>query len=344
MKNVLLFQTYLSNRKLSSNTVERQFRFLQKEPDTKVYVLLGEDESEYAKYLENNTTLIPALVDYLEDNVNAAIDNLIEKYDFESLYIARTYFTPCTQEIIDGFKNLTLEKDNRYWRNTVPIRFASYGRPVHHIIYDPLEMQYDELIDERFYDKFSSMNNVEGAKPHSYADLGYYDKGVEVATNDKEFKFTFGGTAMSAEREALIQTLYNDMHELWTVNLFVRTSTTNNLVDNSVYEDLTSKSLFTYTIPSQCDKYMSFTRMLLALSQGTIPLIHPDNNLDCLFGEGFEFRDSLREFFEKLIMSPEELVQFIKYHSIVNLQMFHRGFIEHWKNTEYYQWLQKNCI
>lgn len=343
MQNVLVFQPYLSNRKLSSNTIERQFRFLTKDDDIRAYVLLDKSEVDYAHHLAENTKFYPIVLDYLLDDVGAAIDNLIDKYDFQSLYIARTYFTPCTQEVIDGFKTLTIEKDDRYWRNLVPIKFASYGRQVHHIIYDPLEMQYDELIDGQFYTKYSSMTNVDGAKTHNFADIGYYDKGKEVDIKDKIFKFTFGGTAFSEERAKLVQDIYDRMKYLLQCNLFIRTNELDNLVDNSVYEDLTSKSLFTYTIPSQCDKYMSFTRMLLALSQGTIPLVHHNNNLDCLFGEGFEFREDLREFFEKLIMTPEQLQEFIQYHSIPQLHEHYTMLMDEWHRTRYYQWLQSHC-
>ena len=49
MKNVLIFQPYLSNRKLSSGTIERQCRFLKYEKDTKVYALFDASEKDYAK-------------------------------------------------------------------------------------------------------------------------------------------------------------------------------------------------------------------------------------------------------------------------------------------------------
>lgn len=344
MQNVLVFQPYLSNRKLSSNTVERQFRFLTKDEDTRVYVLFDKSEVDYANHLAEDTKFYPIVLDYLLDDVGAAVDNLIDKYDFQTLYIARTYFTPCTQENVEHLSKLDFDgNDDRYWRNLVPIKFARYDRQVRHIIYDPLELQYDELIDQQFYTKYSSMTNVDGAKAHNFADIGYYDKGKEVNIKDKVFKFTFGGTAFSEERERLVKNIYDRMKNLLQCNLHIRTTDTNNLVDNSVYEELTSKSLFTYTIPSQCDKYMSFTRMLLALSQGTIPLIHQDNNLDCLFGEGFEFREDLREFFEKLIMTPEQLQEFIQYHSIPQLHEQYLEFMNEWHQTRYYQWLQSNC-
>lgn len=343
MQNILVFQPYLSNRKLSSNTVERQFRFLTKDANNRVYVLLNKSEVDYAHHLAETTKFYPIVLDYLLDNVSSAIDNLIDIYDFQHLYIARTYFTPCTQDIIEGFKTLTIEKDDRYWRNLVPIKFANYGRQVHHIIYDPLEMQYDELIDKQFYTKYSSMTNVDNAKAHNFADIGYYDKGMEVSAQSKQYKFTFGGTAFSEERERLIEDIYNRTKDLLEVNTFIRTKSFDNLVNNDVYEDLTSKSLFTYTIPSQCNKYMSFTRMLLALSQGTIPLIHPDNNLDCLFGEGFEFREDLQELFEELIVSPETLQNFIQYNSMPQLKKHYNTLMDMWHSTKYYQWLQDNC-
>lgn len=343
MEKVLIFQPYLSNRKLSSSTIERQFRFLTNDKNKRVYVLLDKSEVEYAHRLAENTDFYPIVLDYLLDNVNAAVDNLIDLYDFKELYIARTYFTPCTKEVIDGFKTLTIEKDDRYWRNLVPIKFALYGRQVHHMIYDPLEMQYDELIDSKFYHKYSSMSNVDGAKTHPFADLGYYDKNKEVPLLDKIYKFTFGGTAFSKEREALIQSIYDKVGSLNKCGVFIRTSSFDNLVPNEEYEDLTSKSLFTYTIPSQCDKYMSFTRMLLALSQGTIPFIHPDNNLDCLFGEGFEFRDDLRSFFKELTISVEMLQRFMSTMSMTKLMSLNAEYMDTWHNTEYYSWLQNNC-
>ena len=340
MRKVLVFQPYLSNRTLSSNTIERQFRFLTKDEDTRAYVLLDKSEVDYANHLAEDTKFYPIV----EDLASQVINKLQKQYNFEALYIARTYFTPATQENVEHLIKFDFdENDDRYWRDFYVKEFAELGVPVHHIIYDPLELQYDEIIKPESYIKYSSMTNVDGAKAHNFADIGYYDKGKEVDIKDKIFKFTFGGTAFSEERERLVKNIYDRMKNLLQCNLHIRTTDTNNLVDNSVYEELTSKSLFTYTIPSQCDKYMSFTRMLLALSQGTIPLIHQDNNLDCLFGEGFEFREDLQEFFEKLIMTPEQLQEFIQYHSIPQLHERYLELMNEWHQTRYYQWLQSNC-
>lgn len=332
-QNVLIFQPYLSNRKLSSGTLERQFRFLKYREDFKVYALLDISESDYAEELRKVGWLTPIVMQDFCDNVVSNVKFLQEKYNFSNMFVARTYFTPCTEEQKMHLKNFDFpSEDDRYWRNWVPIEFSKLGVKVNHIIYDPLELNYTGIILDELYQKYSSMNNVEAACPHDFADLGYYDGNKEVLK--KDYVFTFGATAVEEQRAKLITSIYDNLKSLHKYNVFIRTKDFDNIVDNKEYEDLTSKSMFTYTIPSYDPKYMSFTRMLLALSQGTIPLIHPDNNLDCLFGKGFEYRESLKDFFKKLIVVPDNIVYFCTkehYESLLN----------EWHNTEYYNMLKE---
>lgn len=344
MINVLIFQPYLSTRKLSSNTLERQFRFLKYRKDTKVYALFDISEKEYADTLQN--TWITPLVVNITTNPTFKPKDLQKQYNFQALYIARTYFTPATKEHIENLKYFEWDAaDDRYWRDLVPMLFAKLNVPVNQMIYDPLELKYDELIDSELYKKYSSMNNVEGAKCHNFADLGYYDKNKEVPVEDKIYDFTFGATAICSDygRGEVIKSLYNSFHCLQKVNMFIRVDDIDTLVPNDKYEDLTRKSLFTYTIPSQNPQYVSFTRMLLALSQGTMPLVHPDNNLGCLFGEGFEYRDSLKDFFDKLIYSPEQLEHLLRASDSLKIETYKR-LLDEWHQTEYYQWLQEQVF
>lgn len=331
-RNVLIFQPYLSNRKLSSGTLERQFRFLKYRDDVKVYALLDISEVDYAEELRKNDWVTPIVMQDFCDNVITNVKFLQEKHKFEEIYIARTYFTPCTQEQKEHLKNFDFSgDDDRYWRNWVPVEFSKLGVQIKHIVYDPLELNYTGIIPDSLYAMYSSMNNVENACPHDFADLGYYDVNKEV--KDKQFLFTFGATAVEDSRAALITSIYESLKDIESCNVFIRTKDFDNIIDNKEYEELTSKSMFTYTIPSYDPKYMSFTRMLLALSQGTIPLIHPDNNLDCLFGEGFEYRDSLKDLFKELVIVPDNIIYFCNKKNYESL-------LEKWHNTEYYNMLQ----
>lgn len=341
MKNVMIFQPYLSNRPTSSRTVERQFRFLNKLENANVYALFDKVEADYAKTLEGSW-IKPIVKTNLLGTCSQVVKDLVSKYEITDLYIARTYFTPYKIENINHLKKFDWDaEDDRYWRDWIPMLFAEQGVIVHHMIYDPLELVYDDLIDKKLYHKYSSMTNVKGTKVHNFADLGYYDINNEADFSDKKYSFCFGGTSMSDNRSKLLEDLYtlNNLHDC---NVFIRTNNTNNLIDNVEYEKLTKKSLFTYTIPSQNPEYVSFTRMLLALSQGTIPLIHPDNNLDCLFGEHFEFRDSLKDFFNQLIISPERLCNYLMFNAFEELYRDYVDLLSYWHQTEYYHWLQHN--
>lgn len=341
MSNVLIFQPYLSNRMLSSNTVERQFRFLKKQENCKVYALLDESEQEYADYLKT-TGWVEPIVRKLHDAPMTTIIDIQKEHKFNTIFIARTYFTPCTEEHIRLLKERSFPQDDfRYWRNYIPIAFADLGVSVHHVVYDPLELKYDEIIAPALYSKCSSMNNVEGAIAHSFADVGYYDKGKELTWMEKDRKFTFGATSVEPERTKLLLDLNRRINSIDGCTMYLRAEDINTLVPNDLYEENVSKSMFTYTVPSYDPKHMSFTRMLLALSQGTIPLLHPDNNLDCLFGDGFDFRKDLRAFFEKLVMSHEQLEEFLKR----DYDAIQEDFIElmnEWQHTDYYKWLQEN--
>jgi hypothetical protein len=338
MRNVLIFQPYLSNRPTSSSTVERQFRFLKYRKDTIVYALFDSEEKDYAKTLEGSW-LQPIIVDDLCSNLYTVLENLQKTLNFSDMYIARTYFTPYTQEDVKEVADFSKHIDKyTYQRNRIPIILSKLGVTVHHMVYDPLEFKYTELIEPNKYYLYSSMNNVEGAAPHNFADLGYYDKGIE--NYFKTYLFTFGGTSMSEERTAELLNIYNAFKDNHNCKVFIRAGGVDNLVDNKIYESLVEKSMFTYTIPSQNPKYVSFTRMLLALSQGTIPLIHPGNNLDCLYGLLFSQRSDLMPFFDELIMSVDELKDLIADTDTVIEK--YKNLIDKWHSTKYYTWLQRN--
>lgn len=340
MKNILIFQPYLSTRALSSGTLERQFRFLSLGKQHKVYALLDISEKDYGETLENSwVTPVYANLGNYESMINA-VKQIQNDFNFEELYIARTYCTPVKQEDIDALKCFEGEatKDFRYLRNYVPIEFSSYGLQVKHMVYDPLELMYDELIPKEQYQKYSSMNNVDNALPHMFADFGYYDKDKEVSLEEKELNFVFGGTAPDEKREKWLKDLY-DLNAFDKNKVFIRTKSIDNLVPNAEYEMLASKALFTYVLPSYNPKCMSFTRMLLALSQGTIPLLHPENNLDCLFGYGFEMRDTLKLFFKSLIISIEDLKEMLSRDRKLLLSIY-KSRLSFWHNTTYHQWLK----
>lgn len=340
MKNILIFQPYLSTRALSSGTLERQFRFLSLGKQHKVYALLDLSERDYAETLKDSwiNPICANLHNY--ESMISTVEELQSIHSFEELYIARTYCTPVKQEDIDALKCFEGEatKDFRYLRNYVPIEFSSYGLQVKHMVYDPLELMYDELIPKEQYQKYSSMNNVDNALPHMFADFGYYDKDKEVSLEDKELNFVFGGTAPDEKREQWLNELYK-LNEDLENRVFIRTKSIDNLVPNAEYEMLASKALFTYVLPSYNPKCMSFTRMLLALSQGTIPLLHPENNLDCLFGYGFEMRDTLKLFFKSLIISIEDLKEILSRDRKLLLSIY-KSRLRFWHNTTYYQWLK----
>ena len=341
MKNVLIFQPYLSNRKLSSGTIERQCRFLKYEKDIKVYALFDDSEKDYANTLKDSW-VEPIIVNNLCNRAIAYVRELQQKYNFTDIYVVRPYFTPCTEENINKLKDFSLENnDEKYIRDYIPIEFCLYqGVLLHQIVYDPLEVQYDKIVGLGRMFKYSSMNNVENAKPHLFADLGYYDKNNEVPVEDKTLKFTFGATSVEPNRTKMLLEIYTSIIGTPDCQLYLRADNIDTLVPNDVYEQNVSKSLFTYTVPSYDPKHMSFTRMLLALSQGTIPLIHPENNLDCLFGEGFEIRDSLKDFFKKLIVSPSRLEDIVL-NDMETLKILYDNYLTHWHSTEYYQWLQQ---
>ena len=340
MKNVLIFQPYLSNRKLSSGTIERQCRFLKYEKDIKVYALFDESEREYAETLKGSW-IEPIIKENLCDMLKV-VPELQQQYNFKDMYVVRPYFTPCTEKQIEELKTFSFDAtDDRYWRDSIPLEFClHYGVMLYQVVYDPLEVQYDKIVGLGRIIKYSSMNNVENAKPHLFADLGYYDKDNEVHLKDKIFKFTFGATSVEPNRTKMLMEIYNSIVGTPDCNLYLRAGDIDTLVPNNVYEYNTSKSLFTYTIPSYDPKHVSFTRMLLALSQGTIPLIHPDNNLDCLFGSGFEVRDSLRNFFKALIKSPEELEDLL-IKDFEDLKVDYLKYLDYWHCTNYYMWLQR---
>ena len=340
MKNILIFQPYLSTRALSSGTLERQFRFLSCGKQHKVYALLDTSEKDYGETLENSwVTPIYANLDNYESMI-AQIRQMQNDFHFEELYVARTYCTPVKQEDIETLKCFEGEatKDFRYLRNYVPIEFSSYGLQVKHMVYDPLELMYEKLIPKEQYQKYSSMNNVDNTLPHMFADFGYYDKDKEVSLEDKELNFVFGGTAPHEKREQWLKDLY-DLNASDKNRVFIRTKVIDNLVPNAEYEMLASRALFTYVLPSYNPKCMSFTRMLLALSQGTIPLLHPENNLDCLFGYGFEMRDTLKLFFKSLIISIEDLKEMLSRDRELLLEIY-KSKLSSWHALTYYQWLK----
>ena len=339
MKNVLIFQPYLSNRKLSSGTIERQCRFLKYEKDIKVYALFDESEREYAETLVGSW-VEPIIIENLCDNTAIKVKDLQDTYNFADVYVVRPYFTPCTEEQMQKMISLNFAGDEKCCRNQVPIDFHLHGANLYQIVYDPLELQYDKIVGLGRIIKYSSMNNVENAKPHLFADLGYYDKDNEVSINDKTLKFTFGATSVEPNRTKMLTEIYNSIMGTPDCNLYLRAGDIDTLVPNSIYEYNVSWSLFTYTVPSYDPKHVSFTRMLLALSQGTIPLIHPDNNLDCLFGPGFEIRDSLRDFFKALIKSPEELEDLL-IKDLEDLKVEYLKYLDYWHCTNYYMWLQQ---
>lgn len=341
MTNILVFQPYLSNRKLSSGTLERQFRFLRKS-NAKVYALFEDSEKDYANSLD---WINPIIVKDLTINTFLQLSKLQKQYNFKELYIARTYFTPCTKEQKQQLKDLSFdENDFRYWRNYVPIFLSEFDTnlKVNHMIYDPLELKYDGIIPDNQYEMFSSMNNVENAKCHYFAEIGYYDKNKEVLPEHKDYLFTFGATSVEPNRTKLLKSIKDGLSNVDKVNLFFRYDDFDNLVDNAQYEKLTSKSCFTYTIPSYCPEHMSFTRMLLALSQGTIPLLHPENNLSCLFSKDFAFRKDLEPFFKELIFDVEDLKDFFSM-DIEDIRDNYLLYLEKWHNLDFYKWLQSNA-
>ena len=181
------------------------------------------------------------------------------------------------------------------------------------------------------------MINVDSALPHLFADFGYFDKNKELSRDNKNLLFVFGGTSFEENREALLEKLYS-LNTTDTCKIYIRTKNMDNLIPNEQYEDEVSRALFTYVLPSYSPKHMSFTRMLLALSQGTIPLIHPQNNLDCLFGRGFEMRESLRPFFKNLIMFIGDVKMLLKNEKLCN--DIYNELLSQWHSTDYYKWLK----
>ena len=263
----------------------------------------------------------------------------------------RPYFTPYTKENVKVMQHLVLngkfpegwqyneDLEFRYIRNLIPLEFAKYGVSVQHYIYDPLEFKYDDFSIAN-YQKYSSMINVPDTLPSLFAEYGYYDKGKEIKFVDKIYNFTFGGTSINENRTKLLQELYTKTNFCLKSNVYIKVPDFTNVIDNSLYEDIVSKSLFTYTIPSQDPRYVSYTRMLLALAQGTIPLAHPDNNFDCLFGQGFELRDKdLKAFLNELIISIDDLQILLNSNS--SCEKRYKYLINLWHNTKYYQWLQQ---
>lgn len=342
MSNVLVFQPYLSNRVTSSGTVERQFRFLKNNKDLTVYALFDEEEKEYAEQLSKVGWITP-IVKNLHENPGRIIEEIQEKYNFCAVFVARTYCTPCTDENKRTLDTLSWEPDDiKYWRNFVPIKLCQMGVHVHHMVYDPLELNYVGLLPRGKYSMWSSMKNVPCAMPHEFADLGYYDKGTEVDFEQKEHAFIFGGTSMSEERSQLLIEIRDKIAPIDKCNVFIRVPGINNLIPNEQYEKHASKALFTYTIPSQNPEYVSFTRMLLALAQGTIPLAHPGNKFDCLFGIEFPFRDGLKEFFDELIYDVNDLKKLLS-QDYKELCMKYDELLDKWHKTEYYKWLQENA-
>lgn len=337
METVIIYQPYLSTRKLSSNTIDRQFRFLTCNKNRKIYALFGSMEKEYVESLEN--TWFEPILENIENEPEIVIENIIEKYKPDAMYIARTYFTPCKPEDIENLRDFDSDKnaDWRIARNFIPLGLANHGIKINHMVYDPLEVKYDDLIDKSLYQKYSSMNNVEGALPHMFADFGYYDKDNEVPFEDKNLLFVFGGTSFEEKRAKQLHKLHS-LAAMEGNKVYIRTKDFDNLIPNEQYEDEVSRALFTYTLPSYDPKHMSFTRMLLALSQGTIPLLHPDNNIDCLFGRGFDMRDTLKPFFKKLIMYIGDLKLMLENKALC--EKVYKELLADWHNTDYYQWLK----
>jgi hypothetical protein len=56
--------------------------------------------------------------------------------------------------------------------------------------------------------------------------------------------------------------------------------------------------------------------------------------------QGFEFRDSLKDFFTKLIYNFSDLEQLLQDKD--NSVLTYQGLLNNWHSTEYYQWLQEN--
>lgn len=339
MSNVLLFQPFTSvNHKHLSDTIERQFRFLKKNKENRYFCLFDESEVDAIKAIQKSDWIVPIVVKLHEQGLDSLI-SVQDYYMFSSMYIARTYFVPAKDEHKENIMNKDYLKDIKYLRNFVPIWFSSQDIPVIQVVYDPMEFNYIGLM-QNDYKMLTSMNNVPAAMPHYFADLGYYDLNKEVSLDNKQFKFTFGGTAIFPRRAELLEKLY-ELNDGNGIAVYIKTPKVNNVIDNERYEIEVSQSLFTYTIPSQDSSYMSFTRMLLALSQGTIPLIHPNNNLDCLIGPEFPYRKGLKEFMKLLTISPEEL-KFLLKKDISELRDFYKDCLANWKSTEYYKWLQEN--
>ena len=222
-----------------------------------------------------------------------------------------------------------------------------YNIPVKHIIYDPQEFIFDTLVPKvsnyYFYDL--EKNN---SQYFPYVEYGFFYKKVEKFIYVKEYDFVFGTTAITKDRKWIcdfIVNLSNKMKNKIKYKIYFKSNFTkhNNYIDYIDYIRMIKMARYTLVIPSYDKDEFSTTRFFEALAYDCIPLILHNVN----FEKGLQHYKEITNIIKKYLIVTQnnilEKIEKLNYDFILN-KIKETNDYKQLLDIDYYRRYVERCI
>ena len=192
----------------------------------------------------------------------------------------------------------------------IPMFLAhEYNVPIKHIIYDPCEFIYNDIVPSKVQNYFFYALEKCRAKYLPYMEYSQIYKN-DTELTEKEFDFSFGTTMLCEERRYLhsvIDKMRADMGSK-KANFFYWSNYVeeNTMVPYNEYLEYLRKSRFTLVIPSYDADEFSKMRFWEAIAKNCVPLVLDTCNIRDAFVETPEILKIVKE---KLLVPQDAIVE-----------------------------------
>ena len=279
------------------------------------------------------------------------VDNIIRDYNLTEIVLNYSEIFPpfrrgeelkakkMLDKCIAEDKFTTFQSVRRQQINGIITKAFGDRIPLHHIVVDPLEMNWPSLVDKGGTTVFAYDNQRIGAKYHPYVQTA-----LKFEQPEKKYKFSFGFVVSNQERQEIWNSIKaikdNDDINILVKNRYDKEDKTDTLVKQGEYDDLIDNSEFTLAVPSHSNIDFSSLRFWEAFSKGCIPLI--DNR--CAYEQEFKHFPEIMEIYRtnNLIINSTNLIEVLDsldYNSILDKIKSTNDYI----NLNDYTWLQQKA-
>lgn len=308
METVILYSIKPIAETASLELLERQFKFLTCNKQREFYVLFDKSEKHIVSAYKKHKTLWFKPIFGNLNNPEDVVKRMIDKYQ-----PSRFYITNGCSYYIKSILNHRKTKNTNVLRALIPAIVLEQGLEVVHVLCNQNETNYN-IVNENLYFRYSGII-ANSCKPSVYIDFGYYQKNVEVPEILKTDKLYYEKPNEQFERQyGILKKVLPDC--------------TNN----------SDMAMFMYVFPEQYTELELFGKVLLALSKGTVPLLHPSINIERYFGRGFENRETFKPFMQNLKMYVAELIYMTNDEELCT--KLYQKYMSDWHDCSYYQWLK----